>query len=247
MLTKELFMKRLLIVFLIVIIPTGKALSQELKKINYQLHIGTTLSIPYKKSNEISPNSGTYIQTDYGVKPGYFSELLVAYNLNSRRAFVSGLHFNHNVLGISDKSSGVVSEGKIITNYLSLPLLFKFKISEKIPVSISTGPYLSTLINAKEIGTSSINADAFNHYGDPMFESYEIDYDFEITKDYTSIDYGVLIQVDYEVKISETFRGVILSRLNYGLNNVLTNEVGNRNSVREWKNYSFQLGLGLKL
>ena len=232
------------------LISFGEIYSQDFKKINYQLDFGTTLTIPYKNTIEIWPEFEGHPQTDYSTNFGYFLEALISYNLNSKYSISTGLNYNLTSLKINDKIGLTENKGNLTNSFLTLPVLIKYRLSDKIPITISAGPYLGLLISANEKGTSYIDTAGFIFADpDPILESIEPiqKYDTDIKKDYTSIDYGISIQLDYEIKLSQGLKGVILTRFNYGLKDVLTNDLVNNSSANDWKNYNFMIGFGLKL
>ena len=243
-------MKQILTILILGVIAIGNVYSQEIKKFNYQLDLGTTLSVPYKKTIEIWPEIEGHPQTDYGSSFGYFCELLVSYNITQKFFIQTGLNYNLNRIDINDKIGLIENKGKISTSYLNIPLYFGLKPIDDLPISVSFGPYVGFILTAKEKGTSYIDTAGFvSMEPDPVLQSIEPkqDYDTDIKGDYNPIDFGLSLQLDYELKLSENLRGVILTRFNYGLTNVLTNDLINNNSANDWKNYSLLVGFGLKL
>ncbi|NJO90066.1 MAG: PorT family protein [Chloroflexia bacterium] len=243
-------MKQILTILILGVIAIGNIYSQENRKVYSQFDLGTTLSVPYKKTIEIWPEIEGRPQTDYGSGFGYFCELLASYNINQKYFIQTGLNYNLNRIDINDKVGLIENKGKVLTSYLNIPLYFGLKPIDGLPMSVSIGPYVGFILTAKEKGNSYIDTAGFvSMEPDPVLQSLEPkqDYDSDIKGDYTSIDFGLSLQLDYELKLSENLRGVILTRFNYGLTNVLTNDLMNNNSASNWKNYSLMIGFGLKL
>ena len=222
---------------------------QDFKRFDYQFDIGTTLTIPYKKTIESMPEVDRHPVTNYYSDFGYFLECMISYNFNKKVAINSGLNYNYSSLAINDKVGFNESKGNLTSSYLHLPVLFKYHVFDKI--SISVGPYVGLLISANERGTTYIDTAGFGAFGihDPLLDAIELiqKYDKNIKDDYTDIDFGLSGQVDYELALGEKWIGVIFSRFNYGLKNVMTNDLVNNNTATEWKNYSLMIGLGIKL
>jgi hypothetical protein len=247
-------MKQILMILIFGLISLGEIYSQDFKKVNYQLDFGTTLTIHYKKTIEIWPEFEGYPQTDYSTNFGYFLEALISYDLNSKFSISTGLNYNLTSLKINGKISLFENKGNLTNSYLSFPVLIKFRLSDLLPITISAGPYLGLLISANEKGTSYIDTSGFiiaepdpEFPSDPVFQlEPKKKYDSDIKKDYTSIDYGLSIQLDYEINLSHGLKGVILTRFNYGLKDVLTNDLVNNSSANDWKNYNLMIGFGLK-
>lgn len=232
------------------LISIGEILSQDLKKVNYQLDLGTTLTIPYKRTIEIWPEFDGHPQTEYSSNFGYFFEFLISYNLNSKYSILTGLNYNYSSLKINDKIGLTENKGNLTSSYFTLPILIKYRLSDKIPSTISAGPYIGYLVNTNEKGTSYINTTGFVFANpDPVIESIQPiqKYKTDLKKDYTSIDYGLSVQLDYEIKLAHGLNGVILTRFNYGLKDLLTNDLVNNSSASDWKNYNIMIGFGLKL
>lgn len=221
---------------------------QDFKKFDYQFDIGTTLTIPYKKTIEIWPEVDRHPVTNYYSDFGYFLEGMISYNFNQKVAIQPGLNYNYSSLGINDRFGYYEAKGNLTSSYLHLPILVKYHVYDKI--SIAAGPYLGLLISAKEEGTTYLDTIGLTPWPpDPAFETIELthEYDNKITNDYTSFDFGLSAQVDYEFGLGEKLAGVIFSRFNYGLKDVMTNDLETNNSATEWKNYNFMIGLGIRL
>lgn len=238
-------MKHLLLILVFGLIALAEILAQDLKKINYQFDFGTSFTIPYKNTIELFPEMDKHPQTDYSSNFGYFFEVLISYNLTSKYAISTGLNYNYSALKIKDKGGLIESKGSLANSYLTFPVCIKYRLSDKKPIIISAGPYLGYLIIANEKGTSCIDTVGLIFAEpDPVIEQTH-KYNTDIKKDYTSFDYGLSIQLDYEIKLSYKFNGVILTRFNYGLKNVLTNDLNNKSSASDWKNFNIMIGLGL--
>jgi|GEM_PF-2669589 len=243
-------MKQILTILILGVITTGNIYSQEIKKFNYQFDLGTTLSVPYKKTIENLPEFEGHPQTDYGSSFGYFCELLVSYNINHKFFIQTGLNYNSNRIDINDKIGLIENKGSILTSYLNIPLYLGLRPVDDLPMTVSIGPYVGFIMIAREEGTTFIDTAGFiSMEPDPILTSIEPkqDYDTDIKGDYNSVDFGLTLQLDYELKLSENIKGVILTRFNYGMTNVLTNDLINNNSASDWKNYSLLVGFGLKL
>ncbi len=242
-------MKKIFIILILGLISTGEVFAQNSKKINYQFDFGTTLTIPYKSTIEIWPELDGHSQTDYNSDFGYFLEFLVSYSLNSKYAITTGLTYNHSSTKIYDQIGLFENKGNLTNSYISIPILFKYRPTKRLPLSISVGPYLGYLIKANEKGTSTIDTTGLIFFEpEPIFDSGTThEYETDILKDYSSFDYGLSIQLEYEIKISQILNGIILTRFNYGLKNVLTNDLVNNSSASNWKNYNLMIGFGLKI
>jgi len=244
-------MKNILTIFLVYFIFLSVK-GQDNKKWDFQLDLGTTLTVPFKKYSENNfEYNGKIIDTEkinYSSEFGYFAEFITSYTLNSKLSFLTGISYFNTSFKINSELGMQTNKGTITTSNIHLPLLVRYKLIKKIPISISFGPYFRILINANEKGT--IYLDTNNVIvvdpNDPLLQP-ETDYTNDIKKNYEKYDYGLSLQFDYELSISEKIKGVILTRFNYGLKNVINNQSSNINIPKEWNNYNFDIGIGIKI
>jgi hypothetical protein len=239
-----------LIITLLLFISTLISFGQDFKIFEYEINLGTNISIPYKWTIETMPNFEGHPETDYRPGIGYFFEFITSYHLNTRASLYSGLNLNGTLLHIHDKLGLLESIGKIKTTYISVPILINYRFSDNSPFSFSLGPYFGFIISAREIGTTTFDTAGFiiDDDSDPIIDSIDPiqDYDNDIKKNFRSLDFGVSAQYDYEFEISDSFLGVIFTRFNYGLLNVITNDIYTKGTADKWKNYNLVLGVGLK-
>ncbi len=240
-------MKQILLI--LGLFSTLEIFGQDFKKMNYLIDVGTTLSIPYKKTIEIWPDIENHPQTDYSSDIGYFLDLKIQYNINTNYAIISGLNYNHSSIKTDDKTGLIENKGNISTTYLNIPLLLKYQLFNSFPLSVAAGPYLGILMNVKEKGTTSVDISNLLYYESDPLIYYVSDqkYENDIKKDYTKIDLGIGVELNYEIKLSSKLAGVIMTRFNYGFMNVLTNDLANYSSADKWKNYNLLIGFGIKL
>ncbi|MFA6402495.1 MAG: porin family protein [Salinivirgaceae bacterium] len=244
-------MKQIITIVILAFISLVNTIAQDFKRIDYLFDFGTTLSIPYKKTIEIWPDFDGHPQTDYSTNFGYFLEFMVSYNLNTNYAIGTGLNYNYGSLKVDNKITLFENKGNLTNSYLTLPLLIKYRLTDKIPISLSVGTYLSVLMGAHEKGTTYIDTAGikFSDPNDPVLMEIEPEqkYNTDIKQDYSSMDYGLLIQLEYEFELKKGLKGIILSRFNYGLKNVITNDMLNYSIATEWKNYNMLIGFGVRL
>ena len=243
---------RQILVILLVFFIISSVNGQEDKKWNFQLNFGTTITIPYVKSEENNfVFNGQIVNTErinYSSGFGYFAEFITSYNFNSKLALMFGANYSNLSFNINSELELQTNKGTITTSNIHLPLLAKYKLIEKIPISISFGPYLRILTSANEKGTIYLDTTGMNiaDPNDPLLRP-ETDYTNDIKENYKKYDYGLSLQLDYEITISNKFKGVIITRFNYGLRNVIEHHSSNINIPNEWNNYNFDIGIGIKI
>jgi hypothetical protein len=235
---------------ILAVLATISAFGQNFKKIEYQFDLGSTITIPFKKTIELWPEFKGHPKTDYNFDLGYFLEFLISYNFNQKVAIISGLNFNYNNLKIDDNVGFVESKGDLTISYLHLPVLVNYQLFNHIPLTLSTGPYLGLLLAANEKGTSYIDTTGFVYLEtNPEFQPVNSiqNYSREVKNNYTSFDFGLTLQGNYKIKLNQRLEGMVFARLNYGLKDVITNKVESYNTASYWRNYNLLIGLGIKL
>ncbi len=245
-------MKKALLIISIGLIFLLDSYGQENEKINFQFNIGTSLTIPYNSSIVetviISEHESVWKSTDYLSGIGYYVGFHTSYKFSPRFSSSFGLSYVSSSLKVNNRKGMLKDDGVITNTYLNIPVLIKYSLLEKTRIYLSVGPYLGLLLEANERGASSIDTTGvvIINPNDPALE-YNEQYENDIFDDYYRIDYGLSLQLDYEIMINESYSGVFLTKFNYGLQNVLSNKLANNNSATEWKNYTFLVGIGLKI
>jgi hypothetical protein len=222
--------------------------SQEVSKIDYQLNFGTIITIPYKKNVDKLVEYVGHPKTEYNSGFGFFSECSINYRLNKNFFLNPGINYNLSILNYKSKIGISVNKGDLTSSYIGIPILVKYKISDNVPVFLIAGPYFGFLINAKAKGTEYADTSLLI-MTKPDSATAIIrkpwNYNQSIKEDYKTFDIGVSIQIDYNLKVSEKFNGVIFTRFNYGVKNIMKNDFVNMSAGGDWKNYSLMIGLGL--
>lgn len=244
-------MKTIVLVFLAFFISTTVE-GQNEKKWDFQLNLGTSKIVPFKKYSENNLEyNGTIFDTkkiNYSSVFGCFTEFIVSYSLNSKFSFLTGINYSNTSFKINSKLGFQNNIGIITTSNVCFPLFVKFKLIEKSPFSISFGPYFRILTNANEEGSIYLDTTNLNiaDPNDPLFQP-KIDYTNDIKNNYEKYDYGLLLQLDYELLLTKKCKAVILARFNYGLQNVIKNQATNISIPEKWRNYYFDIGIGIKI
>ena len=225
---------------------------QEDKKWDYQLNFGATVTVPFIKSEENNfEYNGQIIDTEkinYASGIGYFAEFMTSYSLNSKLSLMLGVNYSNISFKVNSEFGIQENKGIITTSNIHFPLYAKYKVTEKNPISVSFGPFFRIIASANEDGTFYL--DTSNLFvldpNDPLLQP-ETDYKNNIKENYEKYDWGLSLQFDYEISISSKFKGIILTRFNYSLRNVINNQSIGVNTPKEWGNYSFDIGIGIKI
>ncbi|MCG6186401.1 porin family protein [Maribellus maritimus] len=228
------------LIILILMLPiTINLHAQKFKKIEYGLYLGASFSVPYQKDIERTTDFGQNFIIKSNSKMGYFSELLFLYNFTSKTAICTGLNFTQYKLNSNFQSDGLERDGTVNESYLNIPFLIQYQLFEKIPISLSAGPYIGILINAKENGVTKSDIPVYDKDGNLV--DGNINYDFDVKEAFKSYDFGVSTKLGYEIKISSEVTCIFFCKFNYGLIDVRKDE------IIEWKNYYLMTGIGIKI
>lgn len=242
-------MRTVLLIVFVSLLTTKINFAQDAKKWNYQFDMGMNRSIPYTKHAEQLKEFEGHPQTNYSGNWSYFAELLVSYRIGERHSLVSGLNYSASSISVDDQIGVQKSNGHIRRSYLKLPVLFRYWLFQQVPLSVAAGPYLGYRIKAREKGTAYLDLSSLDvTYAEPEFLELANgwDYNNNIKGGFTSIDYGLILQADYEISFSEKLKGVLLCRFDYGLKNVATTDISYFSSADKWRNYAISVGLGVK-
>ncbi len=255
MLHKNLKIGKLILLVIFVTFTISTYGQENTKKNNFQFDLGTNISIPYKKHIEfysVFPFNGSN-KTDYSTNFGYFLEFSSLYNLNGKFFIASGINFSYTSIKIfEDILPFITTKGNLTNLYLKVPFIVKYKLLNNTSFFISSGAYLGFLVNAKEKGTTYLDTSKLVAYdpNDPLLQP-EQNYNNKVNADFTQFDYGLLIQLEYEIKLGKHLTGNILTRFNYGLRNVISTGINKKEMEHSaafvWKNYEALIGIGIKI
>jgi hypothetical protein len=242
-------MKTNLTIFGLLILVSISA--QDIKRFDFQFDFGATISIPTTKSYETMVEFEGHPETQYKSGLGYFAEILLTYNFNNKLGLQSGVNYSQNNLRVTDNIGLIESIGDIKTNYINLPILIKYRLSNSSPFTVSGGVYLGVIINANQNGTTVIDtARLVVLPGDdiPLVEP-ETNYSDNIKSNFKDFDFGLSFQIDYEFTFSDNYSGLVFSRFNFGILDVRSDEFygGSRYSIDKWRNMGLIIGLGIRI
>lgn len=246
---------KIVVLYFITILP---AYGQLTSRTDFLFQIGTNLSVPnldWDVSNYVVQNEPSF---------GYQLEFMISPKSKSKSSVAFGINYSHYNLKVFEKYlflygyNNQLFRGKKYTNtklYINLPIVYSYRLSEKIPFSLSAGAYVGLLMESKNKGNYYSNYDSgfiefityppddelINLPGDVEYIGME--YEEFNTEDLERIDYGILLQTDYEYKIKPRIKGTIFLRFNLGLRDVGVTKYNNYN---KYKNYYLQFGFGFK-
>ena len=169
---------------------------QELKnKIHYNLNLGTSFSVPYKATIHENCNCNDSYKADYKSSFGYNASVLIDYILSRHYQLSFGIIFNQSKINVERELYDVTLWAKDIgylkASYLTVPLLFKYEILTKLPMSVGIGPYYSYLVKSRVKGISNLRWPVTT-------VSYDNDY-MHSSIHYKKFDFGAALQFTFIV------------------------------------------------
>lgn len=168
---------------------------------------------------------------------GFYTGLSAQYNLNQHFAIHTELAFDRKGTSdkatLTDQSGNIVGTGKITNqfNYLTLPILFRASVGNKVKYFIQTGPYLSYLLN-QTMKYSSKEESSFNDSRNYTSQTPILDFGM-------SAGLGVAIPIKEKLAVSCELRG------NYGF--VDLNSKGSANTKALNESLNFLVGISYKI
>ena len=207
------------------------------------MNLGAIGSIPYQKTVDKSlPNICVLRKFDSNY--GWFFEFFFGYNLNEKVSMNSGLNLSRSIIKYYDTIGYIISKGNLINASIIIPLLVKFKFSKRLPFYLGLGSYFGIPLSIRQKGTYFIDTSKLNPFdpGDSLLKTIEptTNYNSDVKQSYKSIDFGLLLEIDYKIKLRKKLSLLLFSRTNFGLLNTYQKE-----SNFKWKNYNILLGVGL--
>ena len=238
---KQKILLTLLIAFFI------KSYSQE-KKINFQLSLGPTLSIP-KTSKLTNSNVEGNPEIKSSINVGVYILPSLNYSFNQKTSLDFGLGFFMNRFFIENKSAAITHKGNRNINQLQTPINVNFHFGNDNSYQLGIGGFASFLISAKEKGETRIDysqIDIQNPSDNMIYEN--IDYAENIKDSYNSLSFGGFIQLKKNVSFSPVTKGFFLVKINQYFNSIKNKDY---NWGFEFKNEkeptTVNLGIGIIL
>ena len=202
-----------------------KIYSQD-KKIEFQLSLGPTLSIP-KTSELIDTNVDGSPEIKSSINIGAFVLPSLNYSINENSSIDFGIGFYLDRFSIEDKIGAVTNKGNRNISQIQIPINYNFHFSKDKSYQLGIGGFSSFLIAAKEKGdtiTDSSQIDIIDP-NDPTFSNNStISYDNDIKDNYNSVSFGAFIQLKKSFSFSSEKKGFILLRINQYFNSIKNND-----------------------
>ncbi len=163
-------MKHLLFLILISVSPFNSNFAQQLK---WGIKGGATAGTPYMKPEEgasgklgLGPEVGAFLKYNMNKRISLQTEIYYSFKGASFTTPISGdTNYAQVIMGVTylvPTSYSGIARGKFKNNYITMPLLLSYKVSEKF--NLFTGPQLSYLIIGKSSGTADVVVGADPNY-----------------------------------------------------------------------------------
>ncbi|MEQ6118000.1 outer membrane beta-barrel protein [Reichenbachiella sp. MALMAid0571] len=245
-------MRTIILLMLMVLISTV-TFSQR-QKINFNLSIGPTISIPKTSKLIINSNVDGAPEIISSINVGGFILPNLQYNLGERTSFELGLGFYLDRSNIEDRIGVVTNKGKRIISQIQIPFNFNYHFGNDNSYSIGIGAFTSLIVSAKEKGEtlSRFSTISINSPDDPIISNDLVaEYNIE-QKSYNSTNFGAFIQLRRNIAFTDSTNGFILLKINQYLNAIKGNDsevqIGNNLVYNDEKEPTMlNIGIGLIL
>ena len=222
-------------------------------KINFQLSLGPTISIP-KTSELTNTDVDGSPEIKSSINIGAFILPSVNYSINKKSSLDFGIGFFLDRFSIEDKIGAVTNKGNRSISQIQTPISFNFHFSQDKSYQFGIGGFASFLISAKEKGDTTTNLSQIDIIdpNDPNFSNPNISYDNDIKDNYNSVSFGAFIQLKKSISFSSDKKGFILLRINQYFNSIKNNDSdSDLSQYIEFKNEkeptTVNLGIGIIL
>ncbi|WP_417197903.1 hypothetical protein [Bizionia sp.] len=225
------------------------------KKIEFQLSLGPTFSIPKtSKLTNSDINVNPEIKTSINI--GAFILPSLNYRLAEKTSLDIGLGFYMDRFTIEDRNANVISEGNRSVNQIQTPININFHFGNNNSYLFGIGGFSSFLLSAKEKGESRINSSGFTTGGDipienPLVTNMSQNFDNDIKNKYNSVSFGAFIQLKKNISFSTTTNGFLLLKINQNFNSIKNNHSAPGIGLIEFKNEkeptTINLGIGIEI
>ncbi len=201
-----------------------KIYSQD-KKIEFQLSLGPTLSVP-KTSELTDTNVDGSPEIKSSINIGAFVLPSWNYSFNEKSSIDFGIGFYLDRFSIEDKIGAVTNKGNRNISQIQIPINYNFHFSQDKSYQFGIGGFTSFLVSAKEKGDTITDVSQIDIIdpNDPTFSNATISYENDIKDNYNSVSFGAYIQLKKSFSFSSKKKGFILLRINQYFNSIKNND-----------------------
>lgn len=243
--------QRILLIFIIGFLTN--MYSQD-KKIDFQLSLGPTVSIP-KTSELTNSNLAGSPEIKSSVNIGVYILPSIHYLLNEKTSLDFGLGYYLDRFSIEDKIGAVTNKGNRNINQIQTPINFNFHFSQDKSYQIGIGGFANFLLSAKENGDTVTDLSQLNivNPNDPIYtNNAAVSYDKDIKDNYNFVSFGGFIQIKKSISFSSDTKGFVLLRINQYFNSIKNNDANAAmnqyfSDKSEKEPTTINLGIGIKL
>ena len=198
-----------------------KTYSQD-KKIEFQLSVGPTVSIP-KTSELTNTNVDGSPEIKSSINIGAYILPSLNYLINENSSIDFGIGYYLDRFSIEEKIGPVTNKGNRNISQIQIPINYNFHFSQDKSYQFGIGGFTSFLISAKEKGDTITYLSQIDIIdpNDPIFISNStVSYDNDIKDNYNSVSFGAFIQLKKTFSFSSEKKGFILLRINQYINSI---------------------------
>jgi hypothetical protein len=197
------------LIFGIALLISISSYGQDIKRLNYQLDIGPTVTIPYNHITNIN-----LVTTKYNCGVGFFTEMNCCYNINNQYSLACGVNYSFCNLKTDYTIGAERLKLNVLSQSITVPLEFKLRVFTSKPFFIRVGGYFGTVLSTKEKGTQYIDTTKFQPIQNPPLPTTIIV--SETLNNGFILTYGLSARVEYIIKVNDNIGLVVFSKFSYG-------------------------------
>lgn len=216
------------------------------KKIDFQISLGPTFSIP--KTSELSnTNFDGSPEVKSSINIGAFVLPSVNYSLNENYSLNFGIGFFLDRFSIEDKIGIVTNNGNRSISQIQTPLSFNFHFGQDKSYEFGLGGFASFLLSAKESGTTVTDLsriDIIDPNDSIINNNLPVDYNNDIKENYNLFNFGAFIQLKKNISFTSEKKGFVLLRISQYLNSIKSKKsVSSLENEKEPTTVNFGIGI----
>jgi hypothetical protein len=208
---------------------------QDIKKMDYQLDVGSTFTIPYKHITDVN-----LVTTKYNCGVGFFTEMNFCYNINDKYSLAGGVNYSFCNLKTDYTIGAERLKLNVLSQSINVHLEFRFKAFASKPFFVRGGGYVGTILSTKEKGTQYIDTTKLHPINIPPFQT-TIDYNRTLDNGFI-LTYGLSARVDYIIKMNDKIGLVVFLKFSYGWSYWKQYKETNKDL-----NYNLLFGIGINI
>ncbi|AUP78790.1 porin family protein [Flavivirga eckloniae] len=192
------------------------------KNSNFQLSLGSTLSVP-KTSKLVNTNIEGNPEIKSSINLGFYILPSINYPLSKKTSLDFGLGFYLDRFSIEEINGYVTNKVNRNVSQIQIPININLHFGNNNTYQFGAGGFANFLVSAKEKGESQIkqiSTIGFISDNDKTNTNLTQNYNNDIEDRYNTFSFGTFIQLKKTISFSSNKKGFILLRINQYFNSI---------------------------